>query len=99
MKVVFDENVFEEIDHFHPNFDESVPNPQNIRKARRGAAPGPSSMTYEHLFTLLESEDNLSLFSQIAGILARGDICPNALEVIRKGRMSALRKIMDVCEG
>ena len=27
MKVVFDENVFDEIDHFHPNFDESVPNP------------------------------------------------------------------------
>ena len=27
MKVVFDENFFDEIDHFHPNFDESVPNP------------------------------------------------------------------------
>ena len=26
IKVVFDENVFDEIDHFHPNFDESVPN-------------------------------------------------------------------------
>ena len=25
MKVVFDENFFDEIDHFHPNFDESVP--------------------------------------------------------------------------
>ena len=25
MKVVFDENVFDENDHFHPNFDESVP--------------------------------------------------------------------------
>ena len=23
---VFDENVFDEIDHFHPNFDESAPN-------------------------------------------------------------------------
>ena len=28
MKVVFDENFFDEIDHFHPNFDESVPNPK-----------------------------------------------------------------------
>ena len=27
MKVVFDENVFDEIDHFHPNFDESVLDP------------------------------------------------------------------------
>ena len=37
----------------------------------------------------MESEDDLSLFSQkkIAGILARGDIHPNALEV-----MSALRR-------
>ena len=38
-------------------------------------------------------EDDLSLFSQFAGILARGDIPPNALEVIRRGRMSALRKV------
>ena len=29
MIVVFDENVFDEIDHFHPNFDESVPNPRS----------------------------------------------------------------------
>ena len=26
MKVVFDETFFDEIDHFRPNFDESVPN-------------------------------------------------------------------------
>ena len=26
MKVAFDESGFDEIDHFHPNFDESVPN-------------------------------------------------------------------------
>ena len=26
MKVVFDENLFDEIGHFHPNVDESVPN-------------------------------------------------------------------------
>ena len=31
MKVVFDENVFDEIDHFHPNFDESVPNREKLR--------------------------------------------------------------------
>ena len=64
----------------------------NIRKARRGAAPGPSGMTNEHLFALLESEDDVSLFTQFAGILARGDITPNAVEVIRRGGMSALRK-------
>ena len=26
MKVVFDDSFFDEIDHFHPNFDESEPN-------------------------------------------------------------------------
>ena len=30
MKVVFDENFFDEIDHFHPNFDESVPDPSRV---------------------------------------------------------------------
>ena len=64
----------------------------NIRKARRGAAPGPSGTTSEHLFPLLESEDDMGAFVQFAGILARGDIPPLALEVIRRGRMSALRK-------
>ena len=34
MKVVFDENVFDEIDHFHPNFDESVPNRSNTKKTQ-----------------------------------------------------------------
>ena len=47
MKVVFDENVFDEIDHFHPNFDESVPNREKApahtchpnRSARSGVGP------------------------------------------------------------
>ena len=30
MKVVFDESGFDEIDHFHPNFDESVPNRTDV---------------------------------------------------------------------
>ena len=64
----------------------------DIRTARRGAAPGPSGMTSEHLFPLLESEDDMGAFAQFAGILARGDIPPLALEVIRRGRMSVLRK-------
>ena len=39
----------------------------NIRKARRGAAPGPSGMTSEHLFPLLESEDDMSVFVRHLG--------------------------------
>ena len=34
MKVVFDESGFDEIDHFHPNFDESEPNPSVVRLCR-----------------------------------------------------------------
>ena len=33
MKVVFDEKFFDEIDHFHPNFDESVPNSDGVTVA------------------------------------------------------------------
>ena len=36
MKVVFDENVFDDIDHFHPNFDESVPNRCGLPLDSRG---------------------------------------------------------------
>ena len=49
-------------------------------------------MTDEHLFALLESENDLSLFAQFAGVLARGDIPRNASEVTRRGRVNALRK-------
>ena len=36
MKVVFDENVFNDIDHFHPNFDESVPNLHTVTRTASG---------------------------------------------------------------
>ena len=39
-------------------------------------------MTTNLLFAWLESEDDLSSFTQFARILARGDIRPSALEVI-----------------
>ena len=34
-----------------------------LRKARRGAAPGPSGMTSDHLFTVLENEGDSDLFA------------------------------------
>ena len=43
-------------------------------------------MASERLF-LLESEDDMGAFVQFARILARGDIPPLALEVIRRGRL------------
>ena len=50
MKVVFDERVFDEfffdeIDHFHPNFDESVPNrPLAVGSQQVGATRLPASL-------------------------------------------------------
>ena len=41
----------------------------NLRKAR-GAAPGPSGMTFDHLFPVLESPAVLELLVQVASHLA-----------------------------
>ena len=41
-----------------------------LRKTRRGAAPGPSSMTSDHLFPLTSSEGDVELFSQEGSLLA-----------------------------
>ena len=43
-----------------------------LRKSRRGAAAGPSGMTADHLFPILENERDSSLFVQAATSLARG---------------------------
>ena len=65
---------------------------KNLRSARRGAAPGPSGMTTEHLFPLLESTNDTQPFCQLGNLLAQGEVPPEALSIIRKGRMTALQK-------
>ena len=65
---------------------------KNIRIARRGAAPGPSGMTSEHLFLLLESDRTLASVCQVAGFLARAEVPLSILSALRLGRMTALRK-------
>ena len=65
---------------------------RNLRSARRGAAPGPSGMICEHLQPLLESERESSLLHQVADFLASGQVPPVALQTLRLGRMTALRK-------
>ena len=44
---------------------------ENVRSARRGAVPGPSGMTAEHLFPLLESTHTLETLCEVAGFFAR----------------------------
>ena len=63
-----------------------------LRKARRGAAPGPSGMTSDHLFPVLESDVESELFVQVSSVLAVGSVPEEIIEAIRLGRMTALSK-------
>ena len=49
-----------------------------VRTAKRGAAAGPSSMTADHLFPLLESETDSGRLVELAQILAAGDVPPES---------------------
>ena len=62
------------------------------RTARRGAAPGPSGMTADHLFPILESEVDSGMLVQVASRLAVGDIPEEVVDGIRLGRLRALAK-------
>ena len=63
-----------------------------LRTARRGAAPGPSGMTADHLFPILESEVDSGMFVQVASRLAVGDVPEEVVDGIRLGRLTALAK-------
>ena len=65
---------------------------KNIRKARRGAAGGPSGMTVEHLRPLLECDRALDSLHKFARIVARGEVPDRIEPVVRLGRLTALRK-------
>ena len=53
----------------------------NIRSARRGAAPGPSGKTADHLRVILESPDTSS-FSRVAQDLARAQVPLDVLTLL-----------------
>ena len=65
---------------------------QNLRSSRRGAAAGPSGMTTDHLFPLLESERDSLKLHQFATTLARAEVPAEIVDLIRLGRITALRK-------
>ena len=53
---------------------------------------GLSGMTSEHLFPMLENDGDLQPLTELAGIMTRGDVSRQAMEVLKLGRLSALRK-------
>ena len=55
-----------------------------LRRARRGAAAGPSGMTSDHLFPVLEND--------IASLLSEEQVPEVILEAIRLGRMTVLSR-------
>ena len=57
---------------------------RNLRSARRGAAPGPFGMSCEHL----QSERDMGSLCQVTTLLARGDVVPSALRILRMARFS-----------
>ena len=63
-----------------------------LRRARRGAAAGPSGMTSDHLFPVLENEGDSELLCSVASLLSVGQVPEVILEAIRLGRMTALSK-------
>ena len=60
---------------------------KNIRKARRGAAGGPSGMTVEHSRCLLQCDRALDSLHKFAHIMARGEVPDRIEKVVRVGRL------------
>ena len=65
---------------------------RNVRSGRRGAAPGPSGCTAEHLRVLTDDEDSADLLMWAAGQIANAALPPPVLAGIRLGRLVALQK-------
>ena len=63
-----------------------------MRSVRRGAARGLSGMTRDHLRPLWESTRDLHLLFQLGEFFARGQIPVTIANIVRRGRMTALRK-------
>ena len=63
-----------------------------LRKARNGAAGGPSGMTAEHLRVLLHNENDGNLHHETAVDVVKGEIPGPVAEAMRLGQMRALQK-------
>ena len=64
----------------------------NARRARKGATPGPSGCTSEHLRVLLDDEECTQLLAAAASKLARAEVPEAVVPAVRFGHMAALTK-------
>ena len=65
---------------------------KNLKRARRGAAAGPSGVTTEHLKSVLSDSRDAGLFSASL-ILAQANIHQEILTALRMGRVTALQNL------
>ena len=62
-----------------------------IRKARRGAAGGPSGMTSDHLFPVLESEGDSVSLARVVSMFAVGNVPVEIIEATAGRRLKTWR--------
>ena len=87
--------VSQEVANFHPNHPVHIPRAiltSNLRRARKGAAPGPSGLISEALRLILDDETITDQFIQVSQLLAQGLVPPVAAQLLGFGRMVALQK-------
>lgn len=64
----------------------------NLRRPKRGAAPGPSGLTSDTLRLVLDDEEATQRLTAVARSLARADVPPSIIPCLGLGRMVALQK-------
>ena len=83
------------IQEFQPAHPPNLPATQlltNLRRARKGAAPGPSGYTSEVLRLVLDDEGATSQFVAVATRIAHADLPPQITQALGLGRIVALQK-------
>ena len=65
---------------------------RNLRRARKGAAPGPSGLTTDTLRLLLDDETSTAQLGQVTHLLAQARVPPTIATAIALGRLVALQK-------
>ena len=65
---------------------------RNLRRARKGAAPGPSGLTTDTLRLLLDDETSTAHLGQVTQLLAQARVPPTIAAAIALGRLVALQK-------
>ena len=83
------------VQEFQPAHPPNLPATQlltNLRRARKGAAPGPSGYTSEVLRLVLDDEGTTNQFVAVATRIANADLPPQISQALGLGRIVALQK-------